>query len=89
MSLYFSGSCGIYSQFPNETSLATIGQCNRDTISHMHRTRLTEDPSSEGNLLLKRAGVFFELPGTDELTICPRHRYGCLFRGLLYDSLYV
>ena len=76
----FSGSCGIYSHFQSETENVRIGQCKRDITSHVHRTHLSKlDASSEGNLLLKRAGVFYELPGADELTICPRHRYAHLF----------
>ena len=48
MSLYFSGSCGIYSHFPSETENVRIGQCKRDITSHMYRTHLSNsDASSE------------------------------------------
>ena len=35
----------------------------------------------------ERAGIFYELPGADELTICPRHRYAQLFWWILYMQL--
>ena len=52
MLLYISSSCGIISQFPNETEHLRIGQHNWDTTRYMHRKAKA---SSEDNILAKRA----------------------------------